>query len=139
MPESKFALIRKTKVYSRLDITSFDWAEFRRGIWVDDCKKAENGFVQVSYEEEDKYPNPSYITYKIMGWVPRECLSQKQERHFFHLISDSNEQNSWVHFSDNHNFRLFWAPIIKLPQIVNPQDAWLAYVVNTLKYDFNNI
>lgn len=139
LPESKFAIIRKTKVFSRPDFTSFDWAEFRRGIWVNDCSKAENGFIHVSYEEEDRYPNPNYITYKIMGWVPQECLSRKLERHFFHLISDNNEENSWLHFSDSHNFRLFWSPISKLPQIVEPQNTWLDYVVNVVKYDFNSI
>lgn len=135
LPEDRFVVINTTKVFSKPDTTSFDWAEFRRGIWVNSCNRDEVGFCQVEYKEDDKYPNPNYITYSIMGWVPKECLSQKLVRHFYHFVFNNNTKPEWNQFNDNHNFKLFWAPISELPDIIKPQNQWLEYIVNELDYN----
>jgi hypothetical protein len=30
--------------------------------------------------------------------------------------------------SDNHRFKLFWAPVDNLPPLVPPQDIWLEWL-----------
>ncbi|MBL4934353.1 NUDIX domain-containing protein [Clostridium sp. YIM B02515] len=138
LPKDRFVVINRTKVFSRPDVTSFDWAQFRRGIWVNSCNRAEDEFFQVEYKEDDRYPNPNYVTYKIMGWVPKECLSQELVRHFYHFSFNSDTQAEWTQFTDNHNFKLFWAPISKLPNIVAPQNQWLEYIANELGYNLKS-
>lgn len=134
LPNGKFVIVKETRVFARPDATSFDWAKFRRGIRVNSCNRDEEGFYQVEYNEDDKYPNPEYVTYSIKGWVPKECVSQKVIRYFYHFISEENTKSEWEQFTDNHNFKLFWAPVVNLPNIVQPQMQWLEYAVKELNY-----
>ncbi len=83
----------------------------------------------------DKYPEPNYITYQITGWIEETQLASTVERHFYHLHTNS-ELNEWEQQADNHTFKLFWSPINKLPEIVSPQNEWIKYVSNELKYTF---
>jgi 8-oxo-dGTP pyrophosphatase MutT (NUDIX family) len=134
-PEFRFVL-QPTTVYSRPDITSFDWASFRRGIQVR-FERQQGAFIQVTYEEQDRLPHPDYITYRITGWVPAAALTSHVQRHFYHLISE--EQTSagdWIAKTDNHSFEPFWASMKSLPEIIYPQDTWLEYVQNQLGYTF---
>ncbi|MBT2724800.1 NUDIX domain-containing protein [Bacillus sp. ISL-46] len=130
----KYTIFRKTIVYSRPDLSSFQWAEFRRGITVQH-ERRHGQYVQVSYQEGDKFPNPNYITYQITGWVEEANLASKVSRYFYHLKSN-NDLNEWEIESDNHTFKLFWSPLGKLPEIVSPQNEWLEYVLNELNYIF---
>jgi 8-oxo-dGTP pyrophosphatase MutT (NUDIX family) len=134
-PNAMSFIMRKTKVYSRPDSSSFDWAEFRRGLPVKPHHK-EGEFTQVTYQEWDKYPNPQYVTYSITGWVRSDLLCRKTRRHFFHLAVNGDVQETRMQFADNHCFQLFWAPFSSLPAIVEPQRYWIGYVRNILKYDF---
>ncbi|MBI5033619.1 MAG: NUDIX domain-containing protein [Chloroflexi bacterium] len=136
LSEQTRIVTRKTKVYARPDATSFDWAEFRRGVWVN-VEREQNGFTQVTYEELDDYPNGNYVSYRITGWVPSDALTAKQRRHFFHLIADGDTPETWTQFSDNHTFRLFWSPLAALAEIVYPQNRQFEYVRNELGYRFD--
>jgi len=136
LPEGKFVVLNKTKVYSRPDFKSFNWAEFRRGLPVTRIRE-ESGFAQVQITMEyDESPGQKYITYSILGWVPIDTLTNKIRRHYYHLICNENTPRSWEQFSDNHLFKLFWTPISKLPAIVSPQNEWFEYVLNNLRYKF---
>jgi len=119
-------IYRETKVYSRPDLKSFDWASFRRGIGVRMQRQA-NGFAQVTYDESNRYPDPEFITYSITGWVPLECLAAVNRRHFFHFTFHGTAPERWEQFSDNHLFQPFWAPFDHLPAIVEPQHTWLEF------------
>ncbi len=127
-PEGIWVVGETTPVYSRPDPGSFAWAELRRGLQVSQERQA-GDFVQVTYEEWDRFPEAQYITYQITGWVPAEALCRGTRRYFFHLTSSdaASLPASWEQRSDNHLFRPFWAPLDHLPAIVPPQDAWLAY------------
>lgn len=134
LPEHVGIISRKTKVCARPDESSFDWAEFRRGTWVKEVRK-KNEFTQVLYAEGDTYPEKKYITYSIMGWVRDQFLCHVQRRHFFHFTVDCKAE-TWTQFSDSHQFELFWSPLLSLPKIVEPQNCWIEYVRNELKYNF---
>lgn len=135
-PAGEFVVCQNTKVYARPDPTSFDWAEFQRGISVRQLRQ-DGKFLQVTYEEMDRFPDPEYLTYQITGWVPRSALSSGTRRHFFHLVLDGESPGeTWVTYADQHSFRLFWAPVSDLPRIVEPQDRWLGYVQD-MGYSFD--
>ncbi|TDQ40709.1 NUDIX domain-containing protein [Aureibacillus halotolerans] len=136
LPTDQFAVTTDTKVYSRPDTTSFDWARFLRGIRVN-LQRVEGSFSQVSYEENDQLVHPNYTTYHIMGWVPTDCLTNRMVRYFYHLSVEDDGRQSWVVEVDNHHYRLFWSPIEHLPAIVTPQQAWIEYVCNELHYRFD--
>ncbi|TDF89433.1 NUDIX hydrolase [Paenibacillus piri] len=89
----KHVIFQNAKVFSRPDLASFQWVEIRKGITVQEERRQEN-FVQVSYIEGDKYPEPNYITFQITGWVEDSNLASKVSRHFYHLRSDC-KLNEW--------------------------------------------
>lgn len=118
---------RATHVYARPDLGSFDWAYLRKGIQVKALRKAP-GFTQVCYEEFDQLLDPQYITLAITAWAPDEALSPGLQRHFFHLETSAITPERWKVAIDNHVFTLFWAPLDHLPDIISPQDEWLAFL-----------
>jgi 8-oxo-dGTP pyrophosphatase MutT (NUDIX family) len=126
-PEGVRIMAQTSRVFSRPDAASFDWASIRNGLRVK-VLRAENGFTQVSYEETDRYPDPTYITYQITGWVPDEVLCESERRHFYLFECPFETAASWEVRTDNHRFILFWAPLAALPEIVEPQQKWLDFL-----------
>jgi 8-oxo-dGTP pyrophosphatase MutT (NUDIX family) len=127
LPEGQRMIAALTKVYARPDVTSFDWATLRRGIQVA-VNRREMGFSQVTYEELDRVPEPSFVTMSITGWVPDGVLADTSIRHFYQLEVCGPAKERWTAFSDHHTFTLFWAPLPDLPEIIPPQDGWLAFL-----------
>ena len=132
LPEGQRIIAAPTKVYARPDATSFDWAYLRKGIRVT-VNRRESGFSQVTYEESDRVPEPSFVTMSITGWVPDGVLADTTLRHFFQLEYNGPSEERWTIFADNHTFTLFWAPLSDLPDIIPPQDEWLAYLQRGLR------
>ncbi len=131
-PWGRQYISQKTPVYARPDLESYAWANFRSGIAVKLLRQA-NGFVQVSYEEEDDFENPQYITYQISGWVPQYCLSEYQLRHFYWFECANPTPPTWTRRADDHDYEFFWAPLNQLPEIVFPQSEWLSVLLPALK------
>ena len=73
-------------------------------------------------------PESRFITMSITGWVPDEMLADAVLRHFFQLEYRGRSRERWTAFADNHRFALFWAPLSDLPEIIPPQDEWLAFL-----------
>ncbi len=125
--EDERYMLRRAKVYSRPDPTSFDWAMLPRAAYVRLHRQA-GGFSQVSYQETDRYPDPRYISYQITGWVADDALADRQRRYFYLLACDEKTPERWTAATDNHVFTLFWVPLAALPEIVLPQQPWLEYL-----------
>lgn len=135
--ETKLALrhriiVETTKVYAHPDTTSFDWAHLRKGIPVTVSRRSD-GFSQVTFVENDREPNPRYVSMHITGWVPDEVLTDTKRRHFFHLEFHGHTEKSWTVYTDNHLFILFWAPLTALPEIIHPQDEWLEFLYKQIR------
>jgi hypothetical protein len=127
LPEGIWVVRDRTKVFGRPDLNSFAWAEFRTGIKVRELRRADS-FVQLTFEEWDKYPDPEYVSYQITGWVPKSCLSRQIRRHYFHLEVESKYlAEQWVQKDEHHEFALLGAGN-DLPEIVPPQYEWLRQV-----------
>jgi len=135
LSDDRYVVLRRTSVYARPDVTSFDWAEFRRGIQVRRLRR-QGSFVQVTYEEWDQFPDPTYLTYQITGWVPQDTLGRTTRRHFFRLTAEGEIPDAWTTFADHHLFQPFWAPLASLPEIVTSQCRWLTFVRDELRYSF---
>lgn len=127
LPEPLRFIITRTTVYGRPDPASFDWAYLRRGVQVSVLRCAP-GFTQVTYEEIDRFPDPQYITYAITGWVPDTTLTRSSRRYFYHLTFSGDTPAQWPVVDGYHRFSVFWSPLNNLPQIVYPQEHWLAYL-----------
>jgi 8-oxo-dGTP pyrophosphatase MutT (NUDIX family) len=128
-------VLRRTRVYARPDRQSFDWAEFRPGIAVS-CHRTEAGFSHVTFSEGDRYPVRSYVSYQITGWVPSSALTRRLRRYLYHLTVRGTCPDRWSNQDENHLFQLFWAPLDTLPDVVEPQRAWLDFATTTLGYSF---
>lgn len=127
LPEGWRAVIETTTVYARPDPTSFDWVTFPRGMWVR-LNRVQDGYSHIAFEEPDDVVNPQYTSYAITGWVPGRTLSERQRRHFFHVAYAHESTDQWTVYTDSHHYRLFWASLTDLPQIIPPQDQWLAFL-----------
>ena len=141
-PEAQRLVLHRTPVYSRPDPASSTGAGFDRGMWVQ-VQRHESGFVQATYAEPDRFPDPEYTTYQVTGWVPESALCAMARRYFYHLelAGPPGKQRAaapdrWSIYADNHIFQLFWAPFSALPVLVHPQETYLAYVRRELKYSF---
>ena len=125
---------KRTRVYARPDLTSFDWAYLRSGIRVEVLRPGEI-FSQVSYVEYDQFPHPQYVSMSITGWVENEKLDREIRRHYYYLEVEEAVEETWQTQTDNHTFSLFWAPLKAIPEIVYPQSTWLDQLNNFLKAD----
>jgi 8-oxo-dGTP pyrophosphatase MutT (NUDIX family) len=124
LPRGQAIIAQATTVYSRPAANSFDWARLPRGITVSVARRRP-GCAQVTYRESDVWPNADHVTYQITGWVPEWTLASVRRRHFYQLACRQTTPARWTINSDNHEFTLFWTPIVALPTLVAPQDRWL--------------
>jgi 8-oxo-dGTP pyrophosphatase MutT (NUDIX family) len=124
LPDDHYLIAATTRVYSRPDLTSFDWASIRRGILVR-CHRAGPEFSHVTYVERDRRTEPAEVTYQITGWVPTTAITRQVTRYFYHFPYHGQTPASWWVDTDNHRFRLFWTPLTQLPSIVAPQRWWV--------------
>ncbi len=127
LPEPLRMIAASTTVYARPDPISFDWATLPRGAMVH-VERAAPEFTQVTFQEWDRWPDRSYLSMRITGWVPTEVLAAVRRRHFFHLVRRADTPPRWQVQIDNHLFTLFWAPLARLPRLASPQDTWLEFL-----------
>lgn len=128
LPADRGVVLERTPVYARPDPSSFDWAILPRGATVRlerEMTRDGQRFSHVTYAEMDALDDPRYVTYQITGWVPSERLTDTRLRHFFLFAYQGELAEPWEVETDNHRYRVFWAPLEALPEIVAPQRAWL--------------
>jgi len=41
--------------------------------------------------------------------------------------------DAWTHHADHHDFGRFWAPVDDMPELISPQDQWVAYLREGLR------
>ncbi len=102
-------------------------ATLRRGIMVE-VVRASDDFLQVRYRENDRYPDPEYVTYELLGWVPATAVSDVRIRYFTWVSAPSLTPSHWTHFEDHHNYTLRWHQLDALPELVPPQAPWMRYL-----------
>ncbi|MBP7732525.1 MAG: NUDIX hydrolase [Caldisericia bacterium] len=132
LPGGMACLLETSTIYSRPDKTSFDWATIPRSSWVKVLRQS-GGWTQINYSEPDCLPNPNFETYSLTGWVEREKLAKCQKRHFYHFGSKHVGTNPWCVFSDYHMFEVGWHRLDSLPQLMPPQDQWLAFALERME------
>jgi 8-oxo-dGTP pyrophosphatase MutT (NUDIX family) len=127
LPVDRRVIVAPATVYARPDATSFHPAHLRRGISVRLLRQEDN-FAQIEYVEHDRAPDPTYVTMSIVGWTPASALGDRVRRHFYQLSFAGPSPERWTVRTDDHTFTLFWASLEDLPDIIQPQDEWLAYL-----------
>jgi 8-oxo-dGTP pyrophosphatase MutT (NUDIX family) len=116
-----------TPVYTRPAITSEGMGSIRRGFTVE-VVRAANDFVQIHYMEHDRYPNPQFTSFELLGWVPADAIAGVRVRYFAWLTAPDDTPASWTNFEDHHTFTLRWHPLNDLPELVTPQAPWLRFL-----------
>lgn len=131
LPEAQALLRETTPVYVRPRLDAWPCGEVRLGMQVRVERQAP-GFVQVTYLEYDRVPDPEYVSAQVTGWVPAAAITRQRRRHFYHFNLPGPAPDRWTHAADTdfHHFTLFWAPLAALPAIIPPQDRWLAFLLN---------
>jgi 8-oxo-dGTP pyrophosphatase MutT (NUDIX family) len=128
LPPGARVIYQPTKVSACPEEASSDWAYLQRGLQVS-VNRREMGFTQVTYIENDREPDPGFISLQITGWVPDATLAAVRQRHFFLLDYAGESGDQWAVYTDRHIFKPFWAPLDDLPEIIPPQDSWLDLLV----------
>jgi ADP-ribose pyrophosphatase YjhB (NUDIX family) len=124
-PPGHSCVVENTGLYARPDISSFNWAQLRRGLTVRVDRDA-GDFVQVSYIEHDRYPEQEAVSYQLTGWVPRQALTSVRRRHLFELRCVEETAERWMVDHDGPRWELFWTPLDSLPDVVDVQAHWLS-------------
>ncbi len=129
-------ITKTTEVYIKPDLNAVPYKEkLTRGLTVD-YHSTQEDFTHISYIEYefDEFHKPIHIDYNITGWVPNECLSDQKKRHFFHLSTQEETEDTWELKSDRgHIFKPYWTPLSPKPQIISPQDRWLDFVYEKIQ------
>lgn len=116
-----------TPVYTRPDLSSLAMGSIRRGFAVE-VLRAEGDFLQLRYRETDRYPDPQYVSFELVGWVPAEAVAGVRVRYFVRLSSPAATPLSWTNFEDHHNFTLRWHRREEWPELVPSQAPWLRFL-----------
>jgi 8-oxo-dGTP pyrophosphatase MutT (NUDIX family) len=116
-----------TPVYTRPDLTSWAMGSIRRGFTVE-VLRADGDFLQLRYRETDRYPDPQYVSFELIGWVPAETVAGVRVRYFVWLSSPAETPLSWMNFEDHHNFTLRWHHREEWPELVAPQAPWMRFL-----------
>jgi 8-oxo-dGTP pyrophosphatase MutT (NUDIX family) len=124
LPDPYYIVATTTRVYARPDTTSFDWASIRRGMPVI-CNRRGPDFCHITFIEHNEDDEPAYVSYQITGWVPATAITRQVTRYFYHFPYHGQTADTWWVDTDNHTFRLFWAPLAQLPPIIELQRWWL--------------
>jgi 8-oxo-dGTP pyrophosphatase MutT (NUDIX family) len=130
------ALLRTTcTVYSRPDLSSWDWAHVQRGSLVH-VLRSTDGWIQIDFRETDRFPDPEYFTFRVIGWVTADMICRTLRRHFYLLTPTQRTPDAeWTVEIDYHVFRPFWAPLdealVSGGGVIEPQRSWLNYLRGT--------
>ena len=124
LPGDYYMMATTSRVYSRPDPTSFDWASIRNGLTVE-LHRTDAGYAHITFAELYRRADPPYVTYQITGWVPADVLTREVTRYFYHFPYHGHTPESWTVDNDCHRFRLFWAPLTALPPIAPWQRPWV--------------
>ena len=131
LDEPDSLMLRPAPVIVRPDARSASWAHLRRGIGVR-IERREGAFVQVTWAEFDRHPDPQYLTAQVTGWIDRVALTQVRRRFFYILPFAGETASTWTHRADHQDFRPFWAPVDAMPALISPQDQWVPYLLAAL-------
>jgi ADP-ribose pyrophosphatase YjhB (NUDIX family) len=133
LPGAGAVMGRTATVYSRPDVGSWDWARVQRGLYVEVLRR-EGEWVQIDFREANRFPDPEYDTFRIVGWVPAEVICPTVHRHFYLLVPTAATPSAeWAVEIDYHVFRPFWASLDELlandgAPIIGPQRPWINYL-----------
>ena len=129
LPATQGIMARTTSVYTRPDATIYTHvaATLRNGIAVE-VVRVEGDFLQVRVIETDRYPDPQYTSFELVGWVPANSVAGVRVRHFAWLSAPADTPPQWTHLDEQHLFTLHWHPVDALPELVPLQAPWLRYL-----------
>lgn len=128
LPGNHYMMAITSRVYSRPEPTSFDWATIRNGLVVE-MHRREAGYAHVTFADLYRRADPPYVTYQITGWVPVEVLTREVTRYFYHFLYQGQTPDTWPVDIDYHRFRLFWAPLASLPAMIPYQRKWVDLLI----------
>lgn len=114
-------------VYTRPDLSSLAMGTLRRGFAIE-VVRGEGDFLQVRYHEQDRFSDPRYTSFDLLGWVPADTVAGTRIRYFAWLTPTHPTPPSWTNFNDFHNFTLRWHQLDDLPELVPPQAPWLRFL-----------
>jgi 8-oxo-dGTP pyrophosphatase MutT (NUDIX family) len=98
-----------------------------RGSWVKVTQQA-GDFSEVVWEEYDLNAAEPAILARLSAWLPSKLLTDRLERHFFHLTPTIPTPETWEIRSDGGRlFQLYWTPLDPKPQLVAGQNEWLDF------------
>ncbi len=97
--------------------------------WPVTIAEQRDGYLHVTYTENDVTHQPPVFQWSISGWVAEADLTRVQVRHYYHLEPTAPTDPAWQWRADHgHIFRFEWLPLDPAPALISPQDGWLRYL-----------
>lgn len=97
--------------------------------------EVQDSYAHVRLQQYKLLENGEFVVNRCVdGWVEADALTQRVERHLFHLrVTDSDIPDIWEKSADlQHHFRLCWVPLTRDPNLVKGQRDWLTRVRHQL-------
>jgi len=89
--------------------------------------------AHILYKEVDLNAAQPELLWREQGWVTADLLTGRVTRHLFHLRPTGPPPERWtVRAEGRHDFALYWVPLTPQPELISPQDEWLAQVYEKL-------
>jgi len=107
-------------LYPRADSASM--ATLRNGLSVS-VSQTQDGFAQVTFREYADLARTT-LSAEITGWTDVGAITRAMHRYFYVLPFTGAAPAEWRNHADHHDWRLFWAPVAALPEIVPAQAPW---------------
>jgi len=128
LPDDQRAVLRFTKVFDEPvnDASSAGYGLGRGSLIRLDGQVGK--FSVVTYEDLDYNHEPPRVLVRFSGFVRTSLLTNRLERHCFHLMTNQETLPTWSVVTDGHTFQLFWTPLVPRPALNPAQSEWLAAV-----------
>lgn len=125
------AVMQPTTLLSgpRTDATPLNWT-LGRGSPCRLVSEADD-FAEVVYEETNLNVIPNKVRIRLSGWVPTNVLTERVERHFYHLELTGTAPERWVQEAERL-FECYWTPLVPKPVLNASQKEWIDLVYEKL-------
>jgi 8-oxo-dGTP pyrophosphatase MutT (NUDIX family) len=101
--------------------------------WRVRLKQIDGEFAEVAYEDFEMRDR-LVVKSAVEGWLPADTVTQRVERHLFHLRLTAPTPDRWEQFADmGFTFELYWTALDEIDDLVPVQQDWLNSIRDQLQ------
>lgn len=128
LASDEYVLLRSSRLLSAKNADCW----LGRG-WRVRLRQFDGEFAEVAYEEFEMHDR-LVVKSTVEGWLPKDALTQRVERHYFHLRLTAPTPEHWERSADmGHTFMLYWDALDRIDNLVPAHQEWLNHFRDRLQ------